>query len=419
MNACDVSVVGLGFTGLPMAVAAAQNGFRVVGMDKSAQRVRDIAGVAPGCGLTTVSERELGDLLRTNRLRVTDSGATRARVHVVCVPTPPGPDGGADLGPLLDAVSRVADCLRRGDLVIIQSTCPPGTVERVVIPRLTERSGLAPGSGFALAYSPVRIDPGNGTAGLRSMPRVVAGATTQCLERAREFLRPLTDQLVPVASIGAAELVKVFENTFKLVNISLVNELAAVCRASRVDFAEVLDAASTRPYGFLRHYPSPGAGGDCVPVAARFFAAAARRHGVAATVVETAIALNKAMPEAILHRVRRLLAANELPPLRESRVLVVGVTYKPDVPNVRLSPAVGVLEQLRLEARVGYHDPVVPSLTLTDGTVLTSQPIEPGAADLVLVLVKHRTFEKSSLLACRAPVLDCSSGQPHLWFGCG
>lgn len=419
MNACDVSVVGLGFTGLPMAVAAAQNGFRVVGMDKSPQRVRDIVDLTPGCGLTTVSEPDLGDLLRTNRLRITDSGPTKARVHIICVPTPQGPDGGADLGPLLDSVSRVAGCLRRGDLVIIQSTCPPGTVERVVIPRLTERSGLAPGSGFALAYSPVRIDPGNTTHDMRGLPRVVAGATARCLASAEEFLRRFTDSLVPVRSIQAAELVKVFENTFRLVNISLVNELAAVCRTSQVDFAEVLDAASTRPYGFLRYQPSPGAGGDCIPVSAGFFAATAREHGLAATVVETAVALNQAMPAATVHRVRRVIAANGLRPLRGSRVLVVGVTYKPDVPNVRQSAAVKVLEQLRLEADISYHDPYVPDLVLTDGTRLSSTALEPGVADLVLMLTRHRVLDEESLRGCRAPVLDCSAGQPHLWFGCG
>lgn len=198
-----------------------------------------------------------------------------------------------------------------------------------------------------------------------------------------------------------------------------MNELAAVCRASYVDFAEVLEAASTRPYGFLRYQPSPGAGGDCIPVSAGFFAATAREHGLAATVVETAVALNQAMPAATVHRIRQVISANGLRPLRGSRVLVVGVTYKPDVPNVRQSAAVKVLEQLRLEADISYHDPYVPDLMLTDGTRLSSTTLTPGVADLVLMLTKHRVLNEELLRGCRAPVLDCSAGQPHLWFGCG
>ena len=417
MESYDVSVVGLGFAGVPTAVAAARAGLRVLGLDSSPRRVRDIRNLAPGCGLTTVSEAALESVLAGDHLRVRDTSAPMlpAGVHVLCVPTPQGTDGGADLGPLIAAVDRVAASLRRGDLVLVQSTCPPGVVRRVVAHRLVNGSGLAVGSGFRLAYSPVRTDPGSNPA----YPRVVAGATPGCLEAARRFLSRLTDQLIPMGSIEAAELVKVFENTFRLVNISLVNELAAVCRVSHVDFGEVLDAASSKPYGFLRHQPGPGAGGDCIPISAGFFAAAAREHGVAATVVETAIALNQAMPAYTVHHVRRVLTANNLPPLRGSRVLVVGVTYKPDVPNTKQAAAVRILEQLRLEAEVGYHDPYVPSLLLTDGTALHSKEIERGVADLVLVLTRHRVLDEQRLLGCGAPVVDCSSGEPRLlcWRG--
>jgi UDP-N-acetyl-D-glucosamine dehydrogenase len=376
---------------------------------------------APGCGLATVNEEELRGVLATGALVVRHSADVMpaADAHVVCVPTPPGSDGGAELGPLLGAVERVAGVLRRGDLVVVQSTCPPGVMERVVVPRLVAGSGLAPGAGFSVAYSPVRVDPGSDAFSLRTLPRVVAGATPGCRRAAETLLSRFTDQLVPVGSLHAAELVKVFENTFRLVNISLVNELAAVCRASHVDFAEVLDAAGTRPFGFLRHHPSPGAGGDCIPVAAGFFAVAARQHGVAATVVETALALNQAMPATTVHHLRQVLAANHLPLLSGSRVLVVGITYKPDVPNVRQSAAVRVLEQLRLEAEVGYHDPYVSSLTLSDGTTLRSKEIGPGVADLVLVLTRHGVVDDGALFSCEAPVIDCTAGQPRLlcWSG--
>jgi UDP-N-acetyl-D-glucosamine dehydrogenase len=419
MDTFDVTVTGLGFVGLPTSVVAARAGLRVLGVDRAARRVADIASVVPGCGLGVAAEAELEDLLRTEvlRVRTTDEPIPPSRTQVVCVPTSPGIDCGADLGPLLDAVDAVAARLRRDDLVLVQSSCPPGTVERVLLPRLVSGSGLAPGSGFSLAYAPVRIDATNDAFDLTDLPRVLGGITPACRARAERFLRQFTQQLVPVRSTHAAELVKVFENTFRLVNISLVNELAALCRASGADFDEVLDAASTKPYGFLRHQPSTGAGGDCIPVCAGFFAAAARSHGVAATVVETAIALNQAMPAATLHLVRRLLRANELGDLRGGRVLVVGVTYKPDVPSVRESAAVRILEQIRLEAAVSYHDPYVPDLVLGDGTRLHSTDIEDGIEEdtaAVLVLTRHRVVDEAVLFRSGLPVVDCAGGAPRL-----
>jgi UDP-N-acetyl-D-glucosamine dehydrogenase len=415
MDMFDVTVTGLGFVGLPTAAVAAKAGLRVLGVDRSAQRIEDIASLTPGCGLTTVTETELGGLLETGALQVRTTAARipPSRTQVVCVPTSPGIDCGADIGPLLDTIDAVAARLRRGDLVVVQSTCPPGLVERVLLPRFTSGSGLAPGSGFFLAYAPVRIDPANDAFDLGDMPRIVSGVTPACRTAAERFLRQFTHNMVPVRSTHTAELVKVFENTFRLVNISLVNELATLCRASRVDFDEVLDAAGTKPYGFVRLQPSAGAGGDCIPVSAGFFAAAARSHGVAATVVETAIALNQAMPAATVHHIRQLLAANGMAELRGNRVLVVGITYKPDVPNVRQSAAVRVLEQLRLEADVRYHDPYVPALVLSDGTTLRSRALDDDA-DIVLMLTRHRVVDESVLLRSSLPVVDCSGGAPML-----
>jgi UDP-N-acetyl-D-glucosamine dehydrogenase len=416
MNTFDVTVVGLGFTGLSMAVAVAEAGLRVVGLDSSARRVRDIADAVPGCGLATVPEDALRDVLVRGLLHVQGIAGSLPRTHtyLLCVPTPAGTDGGADLKPLLAAVDMVAGRLRRGDLVLVQSTCPPGTVERILMPRLAGRSGLDPGSAFRLAYSPVRIDPGTGPDDLRTLPRIVAGVTSGCAEAAMRFLARFTDQLVPVGTVRAAELIKVFENTFRLVNISLVNELAAVCRAYDIDANEVLDAAGTKPFGFLRHRPSPGAGGDCVPASAGFFAAAARRSGLVVPVVDAAITLNEAMPTHIVHLVEQLLLRNCLPPLQRCRVLVVGVTYKPDVANTRLSAAVRILEQLRWEVDISYHDPYVPSLVLRDGTTLHSRPIEPGCADLVLVLTRHSAINDAVLACTEVPVVDCADGTPRL-----
>jgi UDP-N-acetyl-D-glucosamine dehydrogenase len=333
---------------------------------------------------------------------------------VICVPTPAGNSSGADLSSLLNAVDSVASTLCRGDLVLVQSTCPPGTTERLVLPRLAERSGLSAGAGFHLAYSPVRLDPGLRGVTLRSVPRIVAGVTPACRARAQDFLGRITDHVVPVTTVRTAELVKVFENTFRLVNVSLVNEMAAVCHESDVDPVEVLDAAATKPYGFLRHQPGPGAGGDCIPVSAGFFAAVARREGVSSGVVDAAIALNDAMPGMVVRRVRRLLHAHQLRPLAGRRVLVLGVTYKPDVANIRRSAAVQVVELLRPLADVAYHDPYVPQLRLSYGTILRSVPLDRYHADLILVLTRHAAVEHGRFARSGATVVDCATGEPTL-----
>ncbi|HKN99525.1 MAG TPA: nucleotide sugar dehydrogenase [Pseudonocardiaceae bacterium] len=406
----DVSVRGLGFTGLATAVGAARAGLRVVGLDDSGERVRQITRALPGCGLGTVCESELRAQLagKTLTIRDTSGPAPVAGIHVICVPTPAGNSDGADLSALTRALDSVAPALRDGDLVLVQSTCPPGTTEHLVRHRLAARSGVD----WHLAYSPVRLAPG-AAATLRDVPRVVAGMTPAATDLAVRFLRRVTDHVVPVSSVRVAELVKVFENTFRLVNISLANELGEFCRESDVDVHEVVAAAATKPYGFLPHQPGPGAGGDCVPVSAGFFAAVARRAGVPSAIVDAAVALNDAMPAIVVRRIERLLAAHRMAPLAGRRILVAGVTYKPDVANVRRSAAVRVIEHLRRVADVAHHDPYVPELRLPDGTVLHATTADRHTADLVLVLTRHRAVAGPAVGA-DVPVVDCTGGTPTL-----
>ncbi|SDP89725.1 nucleotide sugar dehydrogenase [Lentzea jiangxiensis] len=394
----DTVVIGLGFTGLPVAVAAATADLHVLGVDASASRIHDIATGAPGCGLTTVDETALAGALRSGRLSLKHNEIVAADNYVLCVPTPPDRHGGLDTTMLVNAADRVGAVLPKGALVIIQSTCEPGTVDQLLSARLATASGLRPGTDFHLAHSPVRTDPGS----TASAPRVVAGLTSACADRATELLRRLSAEVVTVSTLRAAELTKVFENTFRLVNISLANELHALCRAQGVDVHEVMDAAGSKPFGFLPHRPSPGAGGDCIPVSAGFFAANARRYGLHSPVVDAAITVNNSMPAHTLHRVRVKLAELGLP---MRHVHVLGVTYKPGVANVRQSPALRMINELSREAVVTYHDPLVPELLLDNGTRLTSQPVDT-AADVVLVMAgrtsaPHRTS---------APVIDCTAG---------
>ncbi|ONI84411.1 hypothetical protein ALI144C_14700 [Actinosynnema sp. ALI-1.44] len=372
----------MGYTGLPMAVAAARRGLRVVGVDSSAARVAEIVAGEPGCGRTTVAEVELAALL-SGPLCVRTGDIPHAPVYVLCVPS-------RDLAVAVDSISPL---LRAGDLVIVQSTCPPGMIEDFVVSRI---SGSVDGE-VHIVHSPVRINPGpdHTTSALRT----VAGLTPDALGKGLRFLRQLGEEVIPVSSVRVAELTKVFENTFRLVNISLVNELAALCGVSGIDVMEVLAAARTKPYGFLAHTPGPGAGGDCVPVCAEFFAAAARRHGAPARTVEAAIEVNDAVPRSILRRI----------PVRGRRVVIAGVTYKPGVADVRRSAAVRLLEEIRTETEVSYHDPFVPWLRLSDGTELRSTPPSPDVADLVLVVTRHSGMNVAGFAA---PVIDCSSGVP-------
>ncbi|GAB2965904.1 nucleotide sugar dehydrogenase [Saccharothrix stipae] len=411
----DVVVVGLGFTGLPTAVAAAEAGLRVLGLDSSPQRIDDVVAVQPGCGLGTVPEEVLSDVLATGRLVVRDvaGGLPAAKVHVLCLPTPPEPRGGVDIRPLIHSVHAVAKVLRRGDLVIVQSTCPPGTVDQSLVPALERLSGMRAGTDFHVATAPMRIDPGNRTHQLAAIPRVVGGHTARCAAQATQFLSSIAHQVVTVTTSCAAELAKVFENAFRLVNISLVNELAVVCRAYGVDVAEVLRAAGTKPFGFLGHQPSAGAGGDCVPVSARFLSTAARRRGTLTPLIDAALALNDAMPAHTVDRLREAAARVTRKPLCDSKVLVLGVTYKPDTPNVRQSAAVAVLEELRRETAVDYHDPYVAELVLSDGAELRSRDIgDLGGVDFAVVMTPHRVYE--DLHGLGVPVFDCSTGEPRL-----
>ncbi|SHF03620.1 nucleotide sugar dehydrogenase [Streptoalloteichus hindustanus] len=404
MNNVDVVVIGLGVTGVPMALAAADAGMAVVGVDADPARVR-----------------ELGARLSARRVRVRLAGAAApaARAHLLCVPTPPGGDDGADLAPLARAARAVGRGLRRGGLVVVQSTCPPGTVEGPVARGLADASGLTPGVDFHLAHAPDRIDPGNQSVPATRIPRVVGGLTPRCTRVAAEFLCQLVERVVPVSTCRTAEFVKTFENTFRLVNISLVNELADLCRSCDVEVAEVLDAAATKPFGFLPHRPGIGAGGVCIPVVPGFLSAWARRRGVRTEVVDAALAVNAVMPGRVVARLRGALNSRGIP-LRNGRILVIGVSYKPDVAEARQSAAVRVLVSLRTEATVCYHDPFVPELRLPDGAVLRSVPLSDVAGvDVAVVLTRH-TQVAPLVRSLPVPVLDIADGEANWVTGtCG
>ncbi len=400
-----VAVVGQGYVGLSVACGAAEAGFPVVGLDVDQAR---ITGLARG-ELCVPGVRE--DVFRAGtqagRLSFTaDLDALEGcDITLICVPTPVH-NHAPDLSYVEGASKEVAARLSPGTLVVLESTTYPGTTEEVVLPIL-ETSGLAGGRDFLLAYSPERIDPGNEHFALRNTPRVVGGSTPEAVALAALFYGQLVDQVVTVSSCRAAELAKLLENTFRHVNIALVNEMAMLCHEMGMDIWEVVEAAASKPFGFMAFHPGPGVGGHCIPLDPAYLAWQVRRDaGHQFRILEQAQDVNAQMPAYVVSRVGDLLnQAGKA--VKGARILVLGVAYKPDIGDVRESPALKVMAALRRRgATVAFHDPHVECISL-DGrllerTELTDRAIE--GSDCVAILTPHRAYDLE-WVASRAPLI--------------
>ncbi len=392
-----VGVIGLGYVGLPLAVAFADAGCDVVAIDVDPRRVRAIAA-----GDSYIEDVPSGQL-RAVAERIDASTAyadlVRADAVLVCVPTPLTPNREPDLGPLIECARALSEVLRSGQLVVLESTTYPGTTRERFSP-LLEASGLVAGRDFHLAFSPERVDPGRTDFTLRTTPKVIGGLTDACAERAQELYGLVCDTLVRVSTPEAAELTKLLENIFRSVNIALVNELAMLTHRMGIDIWEVLDAAATKPYGFMPFSPGPGMGGHCLPVDPFYLSWRAREFDMSTEFIELAGQVNQQMPYHCLALTQRALNDASLP-VRGARIAVLGVSYKPGVGDTRESPALKILELLRdLGADLCYHDPHVPSLAEFD---LHSLPLEDALADadLALIVTAHPSVDHE-LVARRA-----------------
>jgi UDP-N-acetyl-D-glucosamine dehydrogenase len=380
-----VGVIGLGYVGLPLAVAFAREGCDVVGVDLDARKVEAIAAAESYIeDVPSEALRELG-----GRIEATTRYAAleRADAVLICVPTPLTRNREPDLGALLDASRSLAEVLQRDQLVVLESTTYPGTTREHVAP-LLEESGLAAGRDFHLAFSPERVDPGRTDFTLRNTPKVIGGLTDASAKRAEELYGLVCDELVRVSSPEAAELTKLLENIFRSVNIALVNELAMLTDRMGIDVWEVVDAAATKPYGFMRFEPGPGMGGHCLPVDPFYLSWRAREFDIATEFIELAGKVNQQMPYHCAAKVQRALNDAGLP-VKGARVAVLGVSYKPGVADVRESPALKIISLLReLGADIRYHDSHVPSLP---DYGLASLPLEQALsdADLALIVTAH------------------------------
>jgi UDP-N-acetyl-D-glucosamine dehydrogenase len=389
-----VGVLGQGYVGLSLACGAAEAGFEVIGFDIDAERVGHLRnGVlcVPGVPAETFQAS-----VATGRVAFTTEATalSAADIVAICVPTPLR-DEVPDLSYVERACHEVAAQLAAGRLVVLESTTYPGSTDQLVRP-LLEASGLRSGEDFLLAYSPERIDPGNQEFGLRNTPRIVGGTTEAATDVAGLFYGQLVEKVVPVSSARAAELAKLLENTFRHVNIALVNEMAMLCHETGTDVWEVVEAAATKPFGFMAFYPGPGVGGHCIPLDPSYLAWQVRRDaGRQFRILEQAQDVNAQMPTYTASRIGDVL--NDAGrAVRGARVLVLGVAYKPDVGDIRESPALKVIAKLRRRgAEVDFHDPYVDTVTV-DGEVLTRVELTDSAladADCVALLTPHRAYD--------------------------
>jgi UDP-N-acetyl-D-glucosamine dehydrogenase len=402
-----VAVLGQGYVGLSLACGAAAAGFQVIGFDVDQQRIEQLSDGVLSVPGVLASAFHAG--LATGGMTFTTEAASLgdADVLAICVPTPLR-DGVPDLSFVERACREVAGQLTAGRLVILESTTYPGTTEQLVRP-LLELSGLAAGEGYLLAYSPERIDPGNQEFGLRNTPRIVGGTTPLATELAGLFYGQVVDKVVPVSSARAAELAKLLENTFRHVNIALVNEMAMLCHETGADVWEVIEAAASKPFGYMAFHPGPGVGGHCIPLDPTYLAWQVRRDaGRQFRILEQAEDINAQMPAYTASRIGEALNDVGLA-VRGSKILVLGVAYKPDVGDIRESPAVKVIAQLhRRGADVSFHDPYVETVS-ANGKVLTRAELTEqtvASAHCVAILTPHRAYDLEWIAATATCVFD-------------
>lgn len=402
-----LGVIGLGYVGLPLAVEAARAGIKVLGFDVNPS-VTEIVNQGRS-HIQDLTDEDVGEHVRANRLEATTEMGRLAECDAIsiCVPTPLSKTRDPDVSFILSASEAVAKALQPGQLVVLESTTYPGTTRDVMLPKLEER-GMVAGEDFFLCFSPERVDPGNETWVTKNTPKVIGGITAACRDAGVAFYSRFIDTPVPVSSAEAAELTKILENTFRAVNIGLVNEVALIADRLGVDVWEVIDAAATKPFGFMKFTPGPGLGGHCIPVDPHYLSWKMRTLNYKTRFIELASEINSEMPLFVLGKVREGL--NRLSqPVNGSKVLVLGVAYKPDIDDVRESPAIDIIHLLEADgAVVSYHDPFVPRLE-EDDQVWESVPLTDDVLkgmDAAVIVTDHAGVDYEKVLIHTPMVVD-------------
>jgi len=399
----SIGIVGLGYVGLPLAVTFAEAGQHVIGVDVDPAKVESLRN-----GNSHIEDIP-DDALRAvdGRIQFTTRLVELHEVDaiLVCVPTPLNTNREPDLGPLLGATRSLAGVIKAGQVVILESTTYPGTTRENLVP-LLEESGLVAGRDFNLAFSPERVDPGNERFNIRNTPKVVGGLTAECTQRAVDVYELICEQVVPVSKPEVAELSKLLENIFRSVNIALVNELAILCDRMDIDVWEVIDAAATKPFGFMRFEPGPGMGGHCLPVDPFYLTWKAREYDMSTEFIELAGKVNQHMPYYCLEKIERAL--NDAgKPVKDSKVLVFGVAYKAGVGDMRESPALKIMRLVRERGGdVSYHDPFVPELPAYGLTHVEDAVKAAAGCDLAVIVTAHPGVDHAEIVRTAPVTLD-------------
>lgn len=407
-RSAELAVIGMGYVGLPLAVEFAEAGFSVTTVDVDTRKVDAVnSGVSY---IEDIPTARLKPLVDSGKLKATANYADIRHVDAIsiCVPTPLRKTKDPDMSYIVQSIASISEIAHEGLLVILESTTYPGTTEEVIQPKLEEK-GLVAGETVFIAFSPERIDPGNKAYGVRNTPKVVGGITPACSELAAALYGTGVDKIIRVSSTTSAEMVKLLENTFRAVNIGLVNEMAVMCDKLGIDVWEVISAAATKPFGFMPFYPGPGLGGHCIPIDPHYLSWKLKTLNYNARFIELASEINTAMPLYVINKVVEALN-NSSKAVRGSRIVVLGVAYKRDIDDVRESPALDVIELLRHKgADVVYHDPHVPSLRLEGGNRMETCEYSTqllAEADCVVIVTDHSTYNWAEVLEHSPVIVD-------------
>jgi UDP-N-acetyl-D-glucosamine dehydrogenase len=400
-----VGIIGLGYVGLPLAVEFAKAGYTVTGIDVSDEKTRSVN--AGQSYIADVPTSTLSGLVDSGKLRATTDFSAVLELDTIniCVPTPLRKTKDPDMSFIVSACQEIARNFHPGTLVILESTTYPGTTDEVVLPML-EKSGLEVGKDFFLCFSPERVDPGNPTFQTNNIPKVVGGVTAACTEMGRLFYSQALQTVVPVSSTQVAEMVKLLENTFRMINIGLANEIAMMCDRIGINVWEVIDAAKTKPFGFMPFYPGPGLGGHCIPIDPFYLSWKTKQAGIEARFIELAGYINGQMPHFVVDKVQNAL--NDAgKPVKGSHIHIMGVAYKRDIDDMRESPALDILLLLaKRGAKLSYSDPHVPVLRL-DGLTMHATPEESAAdADCAVIITDHTAFDYDALVRHSKVIVD-------------
>jgi UDP-N-acetyl-D-glucosamine dehydrogenase len=405
-RSAKIVILGLGYVGLPLATIFAEAGFNVVGVEPDKTKVEKLK--LRESYVQDVSSKKIEQLMQSGTLQATTdfSVLEEADAVSICVPTPLRKTGDPDLSYILDATDELAKYMHPGVVVVLESTTYPGTTREILLPKLTENSGLKVGEDFFLAFSPERVDPGREDWTTYNTPKVIGGITTTCTEVASLWYQQALETVVPVSSAESAEMTKLLENTFRMINIGLVNEMAIMCDRLGLDVWEIIDAAATKPFGYMKFTPGPGLGGHCIPIDPLYLSWKLRALNYTARFIELASEINTGMPRYVVSKIQDALNEHGLP-LKGSQILVIGAAYKPDVDDIRESPSLDIIGLLRQKgAKVSYHDPYIPRISHDDYSLESVPDLVESVqkTDCAVIVTNHSIYDYQTILE-RAPLI--------------